>query len=111
MNNNENETKGKFYLRYIDAGGVLMAVITDEEVLGMKAEDPQSGIRIIVSESFYKGELVDLDKIIEAMEKADMIILTGNRCIETAIKLGFVNPDSVLKVDNLSQAQVMKFGY
>ena len=111
MNNKNNETRGKFYLRYIDVRGILMAVITDEEVLRMKAEDPQRGIRIIVSENFYKGELVDLDKIIKAMEKADMIILTGKRCIETAIKLGYVNPNSVLKIGNLSQAQVMKFGY
>ncbi len=103
--------KGGFYLRYIDTGTVLMAIITDKEVLGKKAEDYQKKLRIIVSEDFYKGDLVDENKIIRAMEKADMIVLTGDRSIKLAIKLGYVNPGSVLRIGNLSQAQVMKISY
>ncbi len=101
----------RFYLRYINTGDMLMAAITDEELLGKTVEDKNSGIRIDVRESFYKGELADEEDVIEAMNKADVLILTGDRCIKLAINLGLVNPEAVMRIGEISHVQVMKFSY
>lgn len=102
---------GRFYLREILAQGWLMIALTDEEVLGMEERDDEKGVRIIVSKDFYGGELVDEARALEAMRRADVLILTGDRIIELAIRHGYVNPESVLRVGRLSHTQVFKFSY
>lgn len=106
-----NESEGRFYLKFIEAGGLLMAAIADEEVLGREAYDPRNGVRIRVSREFYGGRLVGVDEVVEALDKADVLILAGDRCINLAVRLGYVNPQSILRIGDLSHAQVMKFGY
>ncbi len=90
-------------------GGGLMAAIADEEVLGKVAIDRSRNIVIMVSESFYKGRLVQEDEAVDLMARADVLVLAGDRIIGKAIEMGLVNPDSVLRIGGLSHVQVYKF--
>jgi len=101
----------RYYIRRINAQGWVMVAITDEEILGRSEISEDNGLRIIVSKEFYGGELVDEAAAVKAMESADVLILTGDRVIELAIQLGYVNPDAVLRVGGLSHTQVFKFSY
>lgn len=101
---------GMYYVKFyqLPYGGV-MAAIADEEVLGKAAYDEESRVSIIVSEDFYKGDLVDDDNVERVLADADVLVLAGDRIISKAVKMGLVDPESVLRVGGLSHVQVFKF--
>ncbi|GAB6147624.1 DUF424 domain-containing protein [Stetteria hydrogenophila] len=102
---------GLYYVKYYRIPGGLMAAIADEEVLGRLVYDRETGLSIIVSEEFYKGDLVGEEAAERALLEADVLVLAGDRIIEKAIKLGLVDPESVLRKGGLSHVQVFKFGF
>lgn len=89
--------------------GGVMAAVADEEVLGKTAYDGESGLSLIVSEEFYKGELVDEEKVERILAGADVLVLAGDRVIGKAVSMGLLEPSSVLRIGGLSHAQVFKF--
>lgn len=103
---------GMYYVKFyqLPYGGV-MAAVADEEVLGKAAYDDDAGVNIIVSEEFYKGDLVNDEKVEKVLIEADVLVLAGDRVIEKAVKLGLVDPESVLRIGGLSHVQVFKFGF
>ncbi len=101
-----------FYVRIIEAPEIgMMVSLVDEELLGVKVVDEKSGIVIDVSESFYKGDKIDKDEAIELIKKADVLIMTGEKIISLAMELGYINPDSVLRIKGISHVQLFKFNY
>ncbi|MCE4603395.1 MAG: DUF424 family protein [Aeropyrum sp.] len=101
-----------YYVRKIKTPeGFIMVTVTDEEVLDRAAYDEERGIRLVVSRSFYKGDLLREAQVLEAIQEADIIVLTGERSVQLGISLGLVHPDSVLEVKGLKQVQVFKFLY
>ncbi len=103
---------GMYYVKFyqLPYGGV-MAAVADEEVLGKAAYDDDARVCIIVSEEFYKGDLVGEEKVEKVLVEADVLVLAGDRVIEKAVKLGLVDPESVLRIGDLSHVQVFKFGF
>ncbi|MEM1873149.1 MAG: DUF424 family protein [Acidilobaceae archaeon] len=102
--------KPRFYLRvHVLPLGGLMASIVDEESLGVVERDHEKGLVIDVSEHFYKGDLVDEEGALKAMDEAEVMILVGRRAVSLGIRAGYVHQDAVLKVGSLEYAQVFKF--
>ena len=71
----------------------------DEDLIGKKFEDDYRQIE--VSERFYKGELVDEEKIIELLEKGTNLNLLGNNVVDIAIKRGFVKEEEVIEIQGV----------
>ncbi|WP_062662062.1 DUF424 domain-containing protein [Aeropyrum camini] len=101
-----------FYLRRIETPeGLVMALVTDEDVMDRAVYDEERGVRIIVSRGFYGGGLATEADAIKAIKEADIVVLTGERSVSIGVRMGLVNPDSVLEVKGIKQVQVFKFSY
>ncbi len=103
-----SESSGRYYLRIVDVGAYRIASLVDEEALGRVERDPNSGITISLSRSFYGGRLIDETEAIKVIVSHDYVILAGCRAVQLGIELGVVDPRSVLEVNGLKYVQVMR---
>ncbi len=86
----------KFYVKIHE--GVI--AICDEEVVGKSFGD------FIVSERFYKGELVEVDEVKEVLKEEVSFNLVGNEIIKIAISVGLLDKKSVIDVGGVKHGQV-----
>ena len=84
---------------------VLLAAC-DAELLGKTFREGE--LKLEVKERFYKGELVEEEKLGELLEEATIANLTGERCVSKAIELGYINPERVLRIQGVPHAQMAK---
>jgi len=85
--------------------GVALTAICDSEILGSVLEEGNLGIK--VSESFYKGELIDADKAGKVLQSRIDLNLVGNNIVNLALKLNVIDSSSVLKIGGVLHAEVM----
>ena len=78
----------------------------DEGLLGKKIESNEFSVEI--RESFYKGKKVGAKEFGEMMRSVGSANLFGEKCIEAAIKGGFINRTSIIMIGNVPHAQVYK---
>ncbi len=101
-----------YYARVIETGeGLLLAAIADEDVIDRAVIDEESGLRIVVSREFYGERVIGENEMLELLERADILVLAGDRVVAKAIEMGLVHPDSVLEVKGVKHVQVFKFGF
>ena len=66
------------------------------------------GLKIQVSEGFYKGEPCDEDTLVNRLEMATIANLVGERTIEIAVRRGFVDPGCVIDIGGVPHAQMAR---
>jgi hypothetical protein len=66
------------------------------------------GMKIQVSEGFYKGEPCDEDTLVNRLEMATIANLVGKRTIEIAVRRGFVEPGCVIDIGGVPHAQMAR---
>jgi hypothetical protein len=89
-----------------------MALITDEELVGRSRFDQESGMILMVPEHLYsKGRLVSENEAEQIMKAASILVLTGERSVSLAVKLGLAHPDSVVKIKGIPHVYVYKISY
>jgi len=76
----------------------------DEDLIGKKFEDDKRSLD--VSERFYRGELVDEDKVVELLKKGGNINLVGNEVVGIALKHNLVNEEDVIEIEGVKHAQI-----
>lgn len=84
-----------------------LVAICDEALLGQTLV--QGKIRFKVSEEFYGGELVDMEKCLEHLKRATIVNMIGNNTVKVAIEAGIVHKGAVLYIDGHPHAQWVKF--
>lgn len=94
-----------FYLRIHKKSNDVMVAACDEEILGKEYNEGE--IQLNVEEDFYKGDVVGEEEILDAIANAMIANLVGNRVVETAVKHGFVNEESIVTVDGVKHAQIV----
>lgn len=94
------------YIRIHPTETETLLAACDEEILGETFKG--NGMRITVSEGFYKGELVPEEAFIEHMKNATIMNLVGERTIALAIENGHVSEGCVLEIGDVKHAQVVK---
>lgn len=96
-----------FWLKSYYAYGDYIVAVCDAELLGMELEDED--IRLFVSPSFYKGELVDEERVREELNKATVGNLVGERVIKIAEELGLIDRKGVRYINGVPHAQFVIF--
>jgi hypothetical protein len=66
------------------------------------------GLKIEVSEGFYKGESADEDLLVNRLEMATIANLVGKRTVEIAVRRGFVDPGCVIDIGGVPHAQMAR---
>ena len=89
----------------------LMVLLTDEELVGRSYYDEERRIALMISESVHGGELVDEEEAVKALRSASIIIVTGERSVDLAIREGYLHPDSVLNVGGVPHAHIYKIPF
>ncbi len=85
-----------------------MLFAADEELVGKAFYDEDRKIALLVSEKLYGDKLVEEADLVKLMYEASVLVLTGKKTVEIAVKLGLVHPDAVLYVKNVPHAHVYK---
>lgn len=90
---------------YRQQGDILLAVC-DEEVLSKRFQNGE--VNFYVDPSFYHGEKVSEETLLDLFKEANIINLAGQRCIDLAIREGFVDPENILDLGKCRHAQVLR---
>ncbi len=92
-----------FWVKLHSGGRDIVLAACDEELLGRTFS--QGKLQITIYESFYGGVLVDEEGLERHMRNATILNLVGERCIQKAIELGWVDPENILKIQGIPHAQ------
>ena len=87
-------------------GDDLIIGACDEDLLGKKFVEGK--FQIDVSRHFYNGRIVDNKLLEKYLQDATIANLVGNETIKCAIKLGLVDPDSILTIRGVPHAQMIR---
>jgi hypothetical protein len=87
-------------------GMETLVAACDLDILGKTFKG--KGLKIQVSEGFYKGESGNEDMLVNRLEMATIANLVGKKTIEIAIKRGFVDPGCVIDIGGVPHAQMAR---
>ena len=87
-------------------GMETLVAACDADIIGKTFKS--EGLRITVSESFYKGDTGDEELLVSRLQLATIANLVGKETLEIAIRHGFVDPDYVLKIGEVPHAQMAR---
>ena len=79
-----------------------MVNVCDETLLGNEIGS------VKVSEYFYKGELVDAEKMLSEIQEGTLVNLFGNDCVKLALEAGIVNKEGIKEIQGVKHAIVLR---
>lgn len=94
------------YLKIHNMESEIMVAACDRELIGKTFSEGE--LRIHVSKEFYKGESATDAEVIEALQKATIANLLGERAVACAIKSGVIDQDNVITIGGVPHAQMVR---
>lgn len=94
------------YLKMYNIESEIMVVACDRELIGKTFRD--GDLTIHVSKGFYKGEPANEAEVIDALQKATIANLLGERAVSCAVKSGFIDQDNVITISGVQHAQMVR---
>ncbi|MCE4624981.1 MAG: DUF424 family protein [Desulfurococcales archaeon] len=85
-----------------------MVLITDEELVGKSYYDQERRLALMIPENIHGGDLVGEEEAVEAMKSASIIVVTGERSVNLAVREGYLHPASILRVGGVPHAHIYK---
>ena len=92
-------------LRVHERNGDVVVAACDYDILG--EEYCEGKLVLSVPRSFYGDESVSMDTLNDFLPKATIANLSGNRVVEHAMELGYIERDSILEVGGIKHAQLI----
>ncbi|MEA3283332.1 MAG: DUF424 domain-containing protein [Euryarchaeota archaeon] len=83
----------------------MLVAVCDQELIGQTFSD--GTLTLEVSEFFYKGEVVPLHDVGDALEDAAIVNIVGKRSIAHALEHGFISEDNIIVIDGVPHAQTV----
>jgi len=77
----------------------------DEELLGRELKE--NGVRLLVDEGFYGGEIVEAAELAGALRVCTIGNLVGKEAVEAAISAGFVDRECCIFIEGVPHAQIV----
>jgi len=98
--------KKEMYLKTYQQGRETLVAVCDCDVLGRRFEQGQ--LHLDVSADFFGSDPASHEEVERALVLATMANFVGCKAVEHAISLGYVEKDSVLSIDGVLYAQMVK---
>jgi hypothetical protein len=92
-------------IRERDTPEGLLVAVCDEDCLGETYS--RDGVSLTVTEEFYGGDEADADDVVDALTRASVANLVGERCVTVAVNAGLVDEERVLDLDGALHAQLL----
>ncbi len=91
-----------------DNEGIVRKVvgICDKELLGKTFKSHE--ITLVINEEFFRGFEASLDEAIHYLKSAYTAMIVGQKIVNKAIEEGLIHPESVIKVDSIPYAQIVR---
>ncbi len=96
----------KIYVKEYDTGSGLLVAVCDKDLVGKSFEE--GGLFLKISERFYKGEEATEGEVVDSLKHATIANLVGRWAIKCALDNDFIEEDSVISVDGVPHAQMVK---
>jgi len=94
-----------FWCKTHSEEGNLIVAICDEKLLGKKIGKKP---RVTVEKGFYEGELIDENKAVELMKKADICNILGKDIIKIALEKKFITKENIILIGDIPHAQFIQ---
>jgi len=94
------------YLKTYNTESEIMVAACDREIIGKTFSEGE--LTIHVSKEFYKGEYATEAEVIDALQKATIANLLGERAVSCAIKSGVIDQDNVITIGGVQHAQMVR---
>lgn len=89
-------------IHQIDGKRILVAVC-DKELLGKKFTG--DGLQLDLSSQFYKGELMDENKLLPILRRAYSFNIVGQKITDIALKEQIISEKNIIKIQGIPHAQ------
>lgn len=94
------------YAKVYRKHGEILIAACDEDIIGLTFSEGE--ICLEIKKEFYKGEIIETEKLAFLLSEATIANLTGNHTVNTAIKYGFIDGNNVLEISGVKHAQMIK---
>ncbi len=94
------------YIKIHKHGNSTIVAICDRELIGKTLKE--GNITVIITEQFYKGEIISEEDAIDIMSRASNINIFGDRAVSCAVRCGVVDKMNVKLIDDVAHAQVFR---
>lgn len=91
-------------MRVYRRGKELLVAACDSSLIGKKLEEGKICLEIT---SFYDGDVVSREELLENLRMATMANLVGEETVRTAIEGGFVDEECLLVIGGVPHAQMV----
>ncbi|MEM0331174.1 MAG: DUF424 family protein [Archaeoglobaceae archaeon] len=95
----------KFRMKIYRVRGEVLVAVCDADIVGKVFRE--GNLKIEVKEEFYGTEEFEEKDVEEALRKATIANITGKMAVDLAIKIGIVDKDKVLRIENCPHAQMV----
>jgi len=92
-------------MKIYNVRGETLVAVCDSELVGKIFRDGE--LKLEVKESFYGEEEFGEKEVAEALKRATIANITGEKAVNLAIKLGLVDKDRVLVISGCPHAQMV----
>jgi hypothetical protein len=86
-------------------GGDVMLAVCDKSILGQTFS--RDGIKLKVTERFYGNSTASEDEFLRMVGQATIVNLLGDQIVEAALRHRVVDPENVVDLCGIKQAQVI----
>jgi len=90
-------------MKIYKVGNDVLIAACDAELLGKTLRNDDIEFR--VSEKFYKDIIGDEELLKKNLSLATIGNLLGEKCVKCAIEMGLVEPENVIRIDEIPHAQ------
>ncbi|MFH1323142.1 MAG: DUF424 family protein [Methanobacteriota archaeon] len=94
------------YIKQYDTWGKLIVAVCDKEIIGKKFQEGE--MTLMLETSFYKGAEASENEIKEALSCATIANIAGEKAIACAVECGCIDPDTVIFIDGIPHAQMVR---
>lgn len=96
------QDKNMIYIKIHKDKDKEVVALCDKELIGKHFET--KGLSLNITERFYKGDLVEEEKIVEYIKNAYCINIVGKNAIKTALKAGIISKENIIKIKGIPHA-------
>lgn len=98
----------KMYAKVHSQGAQSVLAACDNKLLGKTLK--QGKIHFTVSESFYGGEVIEKERLLELLEEYGNINMVGEECVNAALEKGLISEGSIIRIKGIPHVQIFKLG-
>lgn len=98
-----DKIKNMMYVKIHRSKHSEVIAVCDKNLIGKKIS--QGAVELIITESFYKGDLMAKEKVIELLTSATNANLVGEESVSCGVAAKIITEDSIITIGGIKHAQ------